>query len=138
MSHFRFIPLAAALTLAGTLMACGTSPRMPMGNAAASSMATPEAMIKMDDQMKSMRAMHDKMMAAKTPEERSKMMPEHMKSMQAGMAMMKGMPGMGDMKGMPAMSGDMDAHHKMMAKHMEMMQTMMSMMQQEMMTMPAK
>jgi len=32
--------------------------------------------------------MHDKMMAAKTPEERSKLMAEHMKSMQSMMQMM--------------------------------------------------
>lgn len=144
MTHFRFIPLAVALTAAGTLVACGTPLAMPMGTAAASSMATPEAMARMDEQMKTMRAMHEKMMNAKTPEERSKLMPEHMKAMQGGMEMMKGMSGagMGDMKGMHGMAGDVDARHKMMAKHMEMMQTMMgmmSMMQQHMMSsMPAK
>src|SRR5690349_12817289 len=42
----------------------------------------------MDMQMKSMQEMHEKMMAAKTPEERQSLMTEHMKSMQGGMAMM--------------------------------------------------
>ena len=44
----------------------------------------------MVSQTKAMQAMHDKMMAAKTPEERSALMAEHMKSMQEGMDMMKG------------------------------------------------
>ena len=46
---------------------------------------------RMDTQMKTMGAMHDRMMAAKTPEERNALMPEHMKAMQGGMAMMAGM-----------------------------------------------
>ena len=40
---------------------------------------------RMANQTKAMQAMHDKMMAAKTPEERSALMAEHMKSMQEGM-----------------------------------------------------
>ena len=39
--------------------------------------------------------MHEKMMNAKTPQERSKLMAEHMKAMQNGMSMMEGMSGMG-------------------------------------------
>ena len=38
-----------------------------------------------------MQAMHDKMMAAKTPAERQSLMAEHMKSMQEGMATMQQM-----------------------------------------------
>lgn len=41
-----------------------------------------------DQQMKMMQAMHQKMMAAKTPEERQALMAEHMKAMQGGMSMM--------------------------------------------------
>jgi len=79
---------------------------------------------RMDTQMKTMGEMHDRMMAAKTPEERSALMPEHMKAMQGGMTMMAGMaPG-----AMPGMKGDMVAHHQMMEKRMEMMQAMMQMM----------
>ena len=52
-------------------------------------------MAKMDSQTKAMRAMHDKMMAAQTPEARSALMAEHMKTMQEGMSMMNGMSGGG-------------------------------------------
>ena len=82
----------------------------------------------MDTQMKAMQEMHDKMMAAKTPEERNALMAEHMKTMQEGMTMMNGMSPGGmkcDMKG--GMKGDMAAHHQMEMR-MEMMQSMMQMM----------
>jgi len=140
MTQFRFITLVIALATAGALTACATSPAPPVGSAAATGTAAPDAMAQMDEQMKAMLAMHDKMMKAKTPEERSKMMAEHMKVMQAGMEMMKSMQGgMGDMKGMQGMPTDMAAHHKMMARHMEMMQAMMGMMHEHMMaTVPAK
>jgi hypothetical protein len=106
----------------------------------------------MDERMKAMQAMHQKMMNASTPAERQAMMAEHMKAMQGGMAMMKEMhamhgapggsgaggmsmmgapggaapmAGMGDGKGM---AGDMAKHHQMMTEHMAMMQMMMDMM----------
>ena len=135
MTHFRFIPLAVALTAASALVACNTAPAMPMGTASANSMATPDQMAKMDAQMKTMQGMHEKMMNAKTPEERSKLMAEHMKTMQDGMAMMDGM---GGMKGMQGMTGDMGARHQMMEKRMEMMQTMMKMMMDRMPAAPTK
>ena len=117
-----------------------------MGTASATTMAAPEQMAKMDAQMKTMQAMHDKMMSAKTPEERSKLMAEHMKTMQDGMAMMDGMSGagMGGMKGMQGMGGmggmggDMGARHQMMEKRMEMMQSMMKMMMDRMPAAPAR
>ena len=137
MTQFRFIPFALALTAACALVACNTAPSMPMGTASASGMAMPDHMAKMDAQMRTMQAMHDKMMAAKTPDERSKLMAEHMKTMQDGMKMMDGMSGsgMGDMKGMQGMTGDMAARHEMMEKRMEMMQTMMKMQMQMQMQM---
>jgi len=140
MTQFRFIPLALALTAASTLIACNTAPVTPMSNAPASGMAMPGHMAKMDAQMKTMQGMHDKMMAAKTPDERSKLMAEHMKTMQDGMKMMDGMSGagMGDMKGMQGMTGDMAARHQMMEKRMEMMQTMMKMMMDRMPAPPAR
>lgn len=143
MTHFRFIPLAAVLASATLLVACNTAPAMPMGAASANSMATPDQMARMDAQMKTMQGMHEKMMNAKTPAERSKMMAEHRKAMQDGMEMMSSMSsaGMGDMKGMQGtqgMSGDMGAHHQMMAKRMEMMQTMMKMMMDQMPPAPGK
>lgn len=113
---------------------------MPNGAASANSMATPDQMARMDAQMKTMREMHEKMMSAKTREERSKLMAEHMKTMQDGMKMMGSMPnaGMGDMKGMQGMAGDMGARQQMMEKRMEMMQTMMQMMIDQMPAAPAK
>jgi len=141
MKQFRFIPLAAAVLAASTLIACNTAPSMPLGSAAAQGMATPEHSAKMDAQMKTMQGMHEKMMAAKTPEERSKLMAEHKKTMQDGMAMMEGMSGgagMGGMKGMQGMSGEMGTRHQMMEKRMEMMQTMMKMMMDQMPAAPAK
>ena len=143
MTNFRFISLAVALTATSALVACNTAPMMPMGNASASSMAMPDQMTKMDAQMKTMQGMHEKIMNAKTPEERSKLMAEHMKTMQDGMAMMDGMSsagmgGMKGMKGMPGMGGDMGARQQMMEKRMEMMQAMMNMMMDRMPAAPAK
>lgn len=137
MTNFRLIPIVIALSAASTLIACNTAPSMPMGTTAASSMATPDHMAKMDAQMKTMRDMHQKMMSAKTPQERDKLMAEHMKSMKDGMAMMGGKSGagMGDMKGM---AGDMGMHHQMMGKRMEMMEMMMSMMGDQMSGAPAR
>ena len=132
MTQFRFIPLAIALTTASVLVACNTAPVMPMGTASASSMAAPDQMARMDAQMKTMRNMHEKMMNAKTPEERNKLMAEHMKAMQDGMAMM------GGMKGMQGMTGDMGPRPQMMEKRMDMMQSMMQMMMDRLPAEPAK
>ncbi len=102
-----------------------------------------ESMAAMDIQMKAMREMHEKMMAAKTPEERKALMGDHMKAMQDGMSMMGKMGSMGSMSGMSDMKGmggmgadakkggmsmDMMGHHDMMEKRMEMMTSMMQMM----------
>ena len=57
MTHFRFLPRAAALFAASTLIACNTAPSMPMGSAAAQSMAKPDAMGKMDMSKMDMSAM---------------------------------------------------------------------------------
>ena len=131
MTRFRFIALAAAITSASLLAACSTAPAMPMGKPSAASMGTPDQMAKMDMQMKAMREMHEKMMNARTPDERNKLMADHMKTMQDGMAMMGSMSGagMGDMK---SMQGNMGAQQQMMEKRMEMMQSMMQMMMDRM------
>jgi hypothetical protein len=102
--------------------------------------APPDHLAHLDTQTKAMQAMHEKMMAAKTPEERNALMAEHMKSMQDGMKMMEGMarPGMAGMQGMGGMSADMSAHHAMMEKRMTMMQTMMRMMMDRMAVAPAR
>ena len=87
----------------------------------------------MDTQMQTMREMHDKMLAAKTPEERNALMAEQMKIMQNSMNMMGGM-GPGAMKGKP---GDMAARQGMMEQRMEMMQSMMQLMMDRMPSIPA-
>lgn len=85
----------------------------------------------MDKQMKDMRAMHEKMASAKTPEERQTLMAEHTKMMKEGMGMMKqmgGMSGMGDIQGGKGMSGNMADRQQMMEKRMDMMESLMQMM----------
>ena len=82
-------------------------------------------MRRMDAQTDAMKAMHEKMMAARTPEERSALMEEHMKTMGAGMSMMKDMPmGMSAMKGARSMA----EHHALMERRMAMMGAAMEMM----------
>ena len=103
----------------------------------------PEKMAAMDQRMKDMQAMHEKMMSAKTPEERQALMAEHMKMMQDGMAMMKEMHGKQGMSGMtsmgdgPVMQAEMAKRRQMMTDHMAMMQMMMDMMTQRMPASPA-
>lgn len=94
--------------------------------------AAKSAMNKMDTQMAAMRDKHEKMMKAKTPEERMALMAEHMKTMQASMAMMKDMHGSGKMNMKAGMNADMAACHSMMEKRMEMMESMMQMMMDQM------
>ena len=143
MTTFRLIPLALVISVASMLIACNTAPPMPMAMAANPVAAPPDHLAHLDTQTKAMQAMHEKMMAAKTPEARNAMMAEHMKSMQDGMKMMEGMakPGMAGMQGMQGMSGmsaEMNAHHAMMEKRMTMMQTMMKMMMDRMPAAPAR
>lgn len=102
-----------------------------------------EKMGQMDAKMKTMQEMHEKFMAAKTPEERMALMPEHMKTMQEAMSMMDGMRGGGMGMGMGNKGGmmgkmpmDMMGQHQMMEKRMDMMQSMMQMMMDRM-QMPA-
>ncbi len=100
----------------------------------APSSAVKDAMGGMDGSMKAMQDMHEKMMAAKTPEERKALMTEHMKTMQDGMAMMGKMNGAssGMAGGMEGKSMDMASHHQMMEKRMAMMTSMMQMMMDRM------
>ncbi len=144
MNAFRMI---VALSVAALATACAspgaTSSATGSPGMAQMNMGSPGSMAAMDPRMKTMQEMHQKMMDAKTPADRQALMADHMKAMQGGMAMMKGMPGaggmgtmgspgsaapmtgMGDGKGKPA---DMAKRHQMMADHMAMMQMMMDMM----------
>ena len=92
----------------------------------------------MEPRMKAMREMHERMMNAKTPEERNAMMADHMQAMQDGMRMMKGMGGMGAMPDPKGMPGDMARRQQMLEQRMDMMQMMMEMMMDRMPVVPAK
>jgi hypothetical protein len=129
MNGFRMVVALSVATLAtacaspGATNGATASPGMAQMN-----MGSPGSMAAMDPRMKTMQEMHQKMMDASTPADRQALMADHMKAMQGGMAMMKGMPGaggMGDGKGMPAV---MAGRQQMMADHTAMMQMMMDMM----------
>lgn len=98
-----------------------------------------EAMPGFDEQMKAMQQMHEKMLAAKTPEERNALMTEQMQLMGKGMNMMGGMGGMNG-KGAGAKMGnpdDMAARQGMTEQRMDMMQSMMQLMMDRMPSLPA-
>ena len=114
-------------------------PQHPAGSAsvAAKSMpakTTPE-MARMVNQTKAMQEMHDKMMATNTPDERSALMADHMKTLQDGMGMMKGMGGMTVPERPPA---GMSQRQSMMEQRMDMMQAMMEMMADRLPQTPAR
>ena len=140
MKLFSSTALALALTAVGaSAWAAKHTEQAGHHPAGAASAPTGKAMpgmssadtARMDTQMKAMRQMHDKMAAAKTPEERNALMADHMKTMQDGMTMMNGMAP-GGMGGMGGMKGEMGMRHQSMEKRMEMMQSMMQMMMDRM------
>lgn len=95
-----------------------------------------EQMTKMDEQIKAMQEMHNKMTNAKTLEERNALMDEHMKTMRKSMAVMNGMMGgmMGtQLSGRQSMSPSMMQHEiETMQKQMQMMRMTMQMMMDRM------
>ena len=115
--HAAHHPVAASAPAASASM--GGKPFKP--KAATKSPAPTPA--QMDAQMQAMREMHEKMMSARTPEERQALMADHMKAMRDGMAMMGQMQpdSAGADRGMPM-------HHEAMGKRLDMMQMMMQMM----------
>ena len=98
---------------------------------------TPEK-ARMANHMRAMQAMHDKMMAAKTPEQRDALMAEHMKTMQEGMGMMKGMGGMGGMASPKGPPTSMTERQSLLEQCMDLMQTMMEMMVDRLPQTPAR
>lgn len=152
MSHLRQTVLTIALVAAATGAWAQTDAQVEAQHkqhqanvlATEQASATPTAsatvpasagkMAAMDSKMKAMDEMHQKMMAAKTPEEKTALMAEHMKTMQEGMKTMSmmGGPGMADMQGKKPMPGNMGQHHQMMEKRMAMMESMMQMMMDQM------
>jgi hypothetical protein len=132
----RILIVAAAALLAACSSMPGPGARMGGTGGPAHDMA---AMGDQDnmcaDHMKMMQEMHQKMMGAKTPEERTAMMQEHMKAMQGGMGMMGQVkPGMAMPEpGKPPMAAGMGMHRGMTACRMDMMDMKMTMMMQMMM-----
>lgn len=128
-------PLVLAIAMASTAplaLAAGDEHHAARPAASSASTAAPQAltsqaraaaMERMQGHMQAMHAMHDKMMAAKTPEERDALMAEHARVMQDGMTMMKEMAADNRrfLRGNPTAIQLMD-------KRMEMMQGMMEMM----------
>src|ERR1035437_4086447 len=148
MSHLRHTVLSIALATAALTSWAQTTPEQAQHqahvlatqqlSAPTSDLAGPPGgagkMAAMDNKMKTMQEMHEKMMNAKTPEEKKALMAEHMKTMQDGMAMMSmmGGAGMAGMQGKKPMPGNMKQRQLMMEKRMEMMETMMQMMMDRM------
>ena len=136
------IAVGSVLLLAATLP-LAQDMKAPAPNAGASAMQPGPAMNvggqmgQMDEHMKKMQALHEKMVSASTPEERQKVMEEQRKEMQSGMGMMHqmmqggGMMG-GAMMGQKGKPADAPAQMQMMQRRMDMMQMMMqSMMDQQ-------
>jgi hypothetical protein len=139
----RLVSILAATAALGLAGCAQVPPRHAAYHTGAAAPAPGQGMpmARMDEHMKTMRTMHDRMARAKTPEERNALMAEHHKLMQEGMAMMGGMGpgGMGGMMGnMQGPGGDPAARQQMMEKRMEMMQSMMQMMMDRLPPAPAK
>ena len=129
--------LTAIAAVAQTPAPSGAQP--PARNASAPTGGAADRMAMMDGHMAAMRTLHEKMVAARTPEQRQALMAEQMKLMQEGMAMMggmgptgmgmgMGMGGMGPVQGGQGAPADMATRQQMMEKRMDMMQSMMQMM----------
>jgi hypothetical protein len=132
---------AAGMPLAQDVKAPAPSPKA-MAPQAGSSMPMGSQMGQMDEHMKSMQTLHERMASATTPEERQKVMEEQRTEMQAGMGVMNQMQGGGMMGGMgggmmvqKGRPADQKTQMQMMEKRMDMMQMMMqTMMDQQGMT----
>ncbi|RFP15505.1 hypothetical protein D0T25_20195 [Duganella sp. BJB488] len=124
------IALACALIMSPMLAAAQDQPNHDAHHPAASAPKQAAAKpagpaTKIDAQMKHMQEMHEKMMSAKTPEERKALMGEHMKAMKDAMSMMNAPAGtMGGGK-----QGDTNATQQQMGMMKMMMQMMMDRME---------
>ena len=131
--------LVMGMPLAQDAKAPGSKPNVTAPHAGPS-MNMESQMGQMDEHMRKMQALHEKLATARTPEERQKLMHEQQAEMQTAMAMMNHMTagggmmgGMGGgMMGQKGKPGDAGAQMQMMQKRMDMMQMMMqSMMDQQ-------
>jgi hypothetical protein len=134
MSSIPRLALVLAIAAIGT-SGCATLKDEHSGHHPAATAAPAAGPGPMEAQRAAMRRMHERMMSAKTADERSALMAEHMKTMHDGMAMMKSMPP-GARGG--GMMGDMGARHEQMEKRMDMMVDMMQMMMDRLPPAPAK
>lgn len=140
MSTKKIVAILALAFVAGAHAATpATQDAQPPHHPTDAAAAQPDAE-KIEQQTKAMQEMHEKMMAAKTPEERAALMSEGMTAMQNGMAMMAQMRrGMGS--GMPMgnhtgsnnrggmdMSQDMPMGCTNLDQRMDMMNAMMQLM----------
>jgi hypothetical protein len=126
----HILPVIAAATLAvSSYSVLAATEAEHAGHHPAEKTAAVET-TKYDQNMSRMMEMHQKMQAAKTPEERNSLMKEHMASMQSGMAMMGEMKGGMSMPGAKKGSakGDKPMSHQSMQRRMDMMEMMMTMM----------
>ena len=121
--------MGVALLFSG-IVATAQDAKAPVHHDKAAATQSMPMMGQMDEHMKKMQALHEKMVSAATPEERQKAMEEGRKEMQDGMTMMRpmmqggGMMG-GGMMGQKGNSADSNAQMQMMGKRMDMMQMMM-------------
>ena len=123
--------LAAAMPLAQDAKVASPSPKSTAAPAGSNTNMGGQ-MGQMDEHMKKMQTLHERMASATTPEERQKVMAEQRAEMQASMGMMNQMHaggmmggmggGMMAQKGKPA---DPKAQSQMMEKRMDMMEMMM-------------
>ena len=130
-AHLLLLAFVVSLGMSG----CAAQPDQHAGHRPAGANAD---MAMMDAQTNAMRQIHDKMMAAKTPEARNALMAEHMKTMHNGMTMMNGATPEGMNHMMGGMKGDMAMHHQMMEKRMDMMAASMQMMMDRLPAAPSK
>ncbi|QTO46005.1 hypothetical protein [Burkholderia latens] len=107
-----------AIAIAGTPGAADSAAHISHHADKATASSKSKSPREMDDQMQRMREMHEKMMSAKTPQERAALMNEQMKVMQNGMSMM-------DMMGKDTSRMPMSSRHDEMERRMDMMQMMM-------------
>jgi len=136
--------LAAGMPMAQNVKAPASSPAATAPQPAAP-ISMGNQMAQMDEHMQMMKALHEKMMSATTPEARKILMDKQREEMQASMGMMKQMHDGGMMGGMgggmmaqKGTPGDAAAPMQMMQKRMDMMEMMMQTMmdQQGIMTSP--
>ena len=96
--------------------------------AAAKKPSEPASDRQFSEHMKQMQAIHERMIAASTPEERQKAMEDARTAMQQSMASMQGMMGKGGMMGSGRAGGSQADRMHGMEQRLDMMQMMMQMM----------